>query len=83
MCLAVPMRIVSIDGDEARCEINGIARTVSLFLMQHEVLSPGDVVVVHVGYAIQKVSEETARGTWELLVAALGAEDAGTGGGNA
>jgi hydrogenase expression/formation protein HypC len=67
MCLAIPMRIVSIDGLDARCEAKGITRTVSLFLMQHEQLGPGDIVVVHVGYALQKVSEDAARATWELL----------------
>jgi hydrogenase expression/formation protein HypC len=71
MCLAIPMRIVSIDGYEARCEAKGIARTVSLFLLQHEQLAPGDAVLVHVGYAIQKVSEDAARATWALLEAAL------------
>ena len=60
MCLAVPMRIVTIDGFVARCEAKGIERSVNLILMQHETLAPGDVVMVHVGYAIQMMTEEEA-----------------------
>jgi hydrogenase expression/formation protein HypC len=36
-------------------------------LLQHEKIAPGDHVMVHVGYAIQKMTEEDARTTWELL----------------
>ena len=61
MCLAVPMRIKSVDGFNAVCEAKGIEREVSLFMMQGEGIAPGDHVLVHVGYAIQKVSEEEAR----------------------
>ncbi len=67
MCLAVPMRIRSVDGFAAVCEAKGIEREVSLFMMQGEPIGPGDHVLVHVGYAIQKVSEEEARLTWELF----------------
>ncbi len=76
MCLAVPMRVVEIDGVNARCEARGVERTVSLFMLQHEPVAVGDMVVVHVGYAIQRVSEEEARSTWELLDAMLAADDA-------
>jgi hydrogenase expression/formation protein HypC len=67
MCLAVPMRIRSVDGYAAVCEAKGIEREVSLFMLQGEEIGPGDHVLVHVGYAIQKVSEEEARSTWELF----------------
>jgi hydrogenase expression/formation protein HypC len=66
MCLAVPMRVAEIEGLNARCEAKGIWRDVSLFLLQHEAVVPGDHVMVHVGYAIQKVTEAEARGAWEL-----------------
>ena len=52
MCLGVPMRVVERDGFRARCEAKGIERSVSLFLLQHEAIGPGDHVMVHVGYAI-------------------------------
>jgi hydrogenase expression/formation protein HypC len=67
MCLAVPMRIKSVDGFAAVCEAKGIEREVSLFMLQGEEIAPGDHVLVHVGYAIQKVSEEEARSTWDLF----------------
>lgn len=67
MCLAVPMQIASIDGHQCVCEARGIEREVSLFLLQGESLGPGDHVLVHVGYAIQKVSAEDAAATWDLF----------------
>lgn len=70
------MTVVTRDGFQARCDAHGIARTVSLFLLQHEDVRPGDHVLVHVGYAIQKISTEEAQRTWELLEAMLAAGDA-------
>ncbi|PKM35657.1 MAG: HypC/HybG/HupF family hydrogenase formation chaperone [Gammaproteobacteria bacterium HGW-Gammaproteobacteria-10] len=67
MCLAIPMQIASINGSSAICSIKGIEREVSLFLLQDETITIGDYVLIHVGYAIQKISEEEARSTWELL----------------
>ncbi len=67
MCLAVPMKIIEIDGFNARCEAKGVERDVSLFMMQGEDVAPGDFVMVHVGYAIQKVSEEEAQSSWEVF----------------
>jgi len=71
VCLAIPMKIRAIDGSVARCEARGVEREVSLFLMQHESLAPGDFVMVHVGYAIQKVAPEAARTAWALYDEAL------------
>lgn len=78
MCLGVPMRIVERDGFSARCEAMGIERSVNLFLLQHEDLAPGDLVMVHVGYAIQKMSEEAAETAWDLYREALGQDEAPT-----
>jgi hydrogenase expression/formation protein HypC len=75
MCLGVPMRVVERDGYTARCEAKGIERSVSLFLLQHEDVEPGDHVMVHVGYAIQKMTEADANTAWELLDEMLEAED--------
>ena len=66
MCLGIPMEIQEIDGFNARCTAKGVERDVSLFMLQHEELSPGDFVVVHVGYAIQKVTAEEAATAWEI-----------------
>jgi len=60
------MQIKSIEGYTARCEAKGVERDVSLFMMQEESLQIDDFVVVHVGYAIQKISEEEAQSAWEI-----------------
>ena len=49
MCLGVPMRVIEIDGFAARCEARGIERKASLFLLQHEDIQVGDLVMIHVG----------------------------------
>jgi hydrogenase expression/formation protein HypC len=69
------MRIVERDGFVARCEAKGVERTVSLFLLQHEDVAPGDHVMVHVGYAIQKMSEAEAQSAWDLFDEMLAAEN--------
>ncbi len=74
MRLGIPMQIVAIDGYSARCSAKGVTREVSLFLLQEEPLAVGDHVIVHVGYAIQKLTEQEARSTWELLDQVLAAE---------
>ena len=66
MCLAIPMQIKKIDNFTALCEAKGIEREVSLFMLQHENIKLGDFIVVHVGNAIQKISEADAITTWEL-----------------
>lgn len=69
------MRVVERNGFTARCEVKGIERSVSLFLLQHEAVEPGDHVMVHVGYAIQKMSEAEATSAWQLYDEMLAAED--------
>jgi len=76
MCLAVPMQITQLNGFEARCIAKGVERDVSLFLLQAETLQEGDYVLIHVGYAIQKISEAEAQSTWELFDQMLNKEDA-------
>ena len=66
MCLAIPMQVCEVDGFLARCEAKGVSREVNLFLLQDETLMPGDFVMVHVGYAIQKMTEQEARSAWEV-----------------
>ncbi len=74
MCLGIPMRVVEIDGFLARCEAKGVERDVSLFMLQHEAVALDDYVVVHVGYAIQRVTEAEAMSAWELYDELLAAE---------
>jgi hydrogenase expression/formation protein HypC len=69
------MRIIEIDGFNARCEARGIERQASLFLLQHEDLQVGDMVMIHVGNAIQKMSEEEASSAWEIYDEMLALDD--------
>ena len=66
MCLGIPMQIKSIDGFVAHCEAKGVHREVSLFMLQYEDFQVDDYVVVHTGYAIQKISQQEARTAWDL-----------------
>lgn len=76
MCLGIPMKVVEVNGFNARCEAKGIEREVSLFMLQDESVEPGDHVMVHVGYALQKMTEEEARSAWEMYDLMLAAPDA-------
>jgi hydrogenase expression/formation protein HypC len=79
MCLGIPMRVRSIDGYFARCEAKGVEREANLLMMEHEEIAVGDYVVVHLGYAMDKVSPEDAAAAWEVydeLLAARHAFDA-------
>ncbi len=76
MCLAIPMQVREVDEFVARCEAKGVERDVSLFMMQDEDIKPGDFVMVHVGYAIQKVSRQDAQTSWELFDQILASSEA-------
>ena len=74
MCLGIPMQIKSIEDYTAHCEAKGVKRDVSLFMMQEEKLEVDDYVVVHVGYAIQKISPQEAQSAWEIYDEMLASE---------
>jgi hydrogenase expression/formation protein HypC len=78
MCLGIAMQVVAVAGYNARCEAKGVQREVSLFLLQDETVQVGDYVMVHVGYAIQKITEQEARSIWEVFDELLALEDAQT-----
>jgi hydrogenase expression/formation protein HypC len=65
MCLAIPVRVISIAGDEAETEIGGVKRTVSVVLTPE--VKVGDYVLLHTGYAIGVVDEAEAKETLKLL----------------
>ena len=66
MCLALPARVISIDdGEMAVVALEGIKKRISLALVED--VSVGDYVLVHVGYALHKVSEEEAERTLALM----------------
>ena len=74
MCLGIPMKVIEVDGFNARCEAKGVEREVSLFMLQDEEVQPGDHVMIHVGYAIQKMTPQEARSAWELFDQMLAAD---------
>jgi hydrogenase expression/formation protein HypC len=65
MCLAIPMRIVAIDGVSAVAEVDGVSRQVRLDLLPEVAL--GDYVLIHAGLAIARVDAEHAAETLSLL----------------
>lgn len=65
MCLAVPMRIESIEGDSAVVDVAGTGRSVNIAFLDDARI--GDYVLVHAGFAIKKIDEKEAEETIELF----------------
>ncbi len=65
MCLGIPAKILSVRGDTAVIELGGVEREVSVMLL--EGASAGDWVIVHAGFAIEKLSQEEAEETLALI----------------
>jgi len=63
MCLALPGKIVSIDGDTASIDFGGVVKQANITMIEPNI---GDWVVVHAGFAIETMDEEEARKTLEL-----------------
>jgi len=68
MCLAVPGRILELDGQQALVDFQGNRCQVSTVLTPEA--RQGDWVLVHAGFAIATVAEQDARETWDYLSAA-------------
>jgi hydrogenase expression/formation protein HypC len=66
MCLAVPSEIVEIDGLIATIDVMGVRKKISLMLLPEEA-EVGDYVLVHAGFAIQKVQKDVALESLRLL----------------
>ncbi len=65
MCLAIPVRIKSINGTEAEVEISGITRKTSLMLTPEAKV--GDYVLLHAGYAINILDQAEAEETLAIF----------------
>lgn len=65
MCLAIPSRIVEINGDEAVIDVDGVRRETSLLLVEGPKV--GDYVIIHAGYAITILDEESAQESLRAL----------------
>lgn len=66
MCLAIPSRIISMDGFKATVDVYGARRDINLMLLPEEV-NIGDHVLVHAGFALQKVDQEAAKEALQLM----------------
>ncbi|MGF1455720.1 MAG: HypC/HybG/HupF family hydrogenase formation chaperone [Alphaproteobacteria bacterium] len=58
MCLALPGEVVRIEGETATVDVDGVQVPVSLAFLDD--VAPGDMVIVHVGYALSKVDPDLA-----------------------
>ena len=65
MCLAIPSKIVSIDGDTAIIDVDGVKRHASVMLLND--IQVGDYVIVHAGFAIHKLDEASALESLQLM----------------
>lgn len=75
MCLAIPARVVELlAADMARIELDGVRKEISLALVED--VAVGDYVIVHVGYALQKLDPEEAAQTLALFAELSGAAPA-------
>ncbi len=70
MCLAIPSKIVEIEDLRARVDVYGARREINLMLLPDEV-ALGDYVLVHAGFAIQKVEKEMALKAIEIMGSAV------------
>ena len=66
MCLAIPVRVVDLlAGDQALVDVGGVRKEISLALVDG--IAVGDYVILHVGYALQKLDPEEAAKTLTLF----------------
>jgi len=66
MCLGVPMKVLSKDGDYVVAEVDGVQKEASVMLLEEEV-AVGDYIIVHAGFAISRLDEEYATETLRLM----------------
>ena len=64
MCLAIPSKIVNIDGDMAVIDVDGVRRECSLLMIEDPKV--GEYVIVHAGFAISVLDEDEAQKSFEV-----------------
>ncbi len=69
MCLGVPMQVKTIENEVATCEIDGVQREASLMMLDD--VKVGDYVLIHAGFAIEKIDDDEAQLTLKALREAL------------
>ncbi len=65
MCLAIPMKVARIDGDEGEVISGGLRKKANFSMLKSA--KPGDYILLHAGFAIEKVNESEARKTLRIL----------------
>jgi hydrogenase expression/formation protein HypC len=74
MCLAIPSKIIEIKDSMATIDVYGAQRDISLMLLE-DTVHIGDYVLVHAGFAIQKIQEKDAVETLKLFDQFFGIEE--------
>lgn len=74
MCLGVPMKIISRDGDSIIAEVDGVQKEASIMLLGEDVMV-GDYVIVHAGFAISRLDEAYAEETLRMMREIYSPED--------
>ena len=67
MCLSIPAKIEKINGETAVCSVGGSTYEANLMMLSVEELKLGDYVLIHTGFAIQKLDEEEAEASLETF----------------
>ena len=67
MCVAVPMELIEINYPSGIAESKGVKREVGLQLLPEDEIKVGDFVIVHVGFAIEKMDKKQADEIWNML----------------
>lgn len=75
MCLAVPAEIQHIQDDMATCRIGEETRIEASLMLLDEEVAPGDYLLIHAGFALQKLKPEEAEETLRLLRELADSED--------
>ncbi len=65
MCLGIPMKILELTGKEGVVEISNVKRNVSFMLLDD--VKVGDMVLIHAGFAIQKISHQDAEEILKII----------------
>lgn len=65
MCLGIPGKVLEIEKNTAKVDVGGLSRDISIDLCPD--VSVGEYVLIHTGFAIQKVDEKEAQETLDLL----------------
>nr|WP_214321763.1 HypC/HybG/HupF family hydrogenase formation chaperone [Nonomuraea sediminis] len=70
MCLGIPGEIVEILSDRpdlAMVDVSGVRRAINIGLLEGETLTPGDWILIHVGFALSKIDEAEAKAALDFL----------------